>query len=506
MILRRVPIVLSVIAMGALAQQPSQPGGNAAHPALEQPGPPVDWNARLELSPLGGRASDGPVKLQVCYVKQESVPDSASFGDRKFMDLGFSVDGAGTVSSSASWGIFDDSVEFGGGGDYALLPEVYDRIRTLAGQLPDDKGIVPPRNHKISVQVFTAAKSFQATYDASGVPGPLLEIFRLAKFDFKPLVPTIAPDSQAPTTDNLPDPHTLAVSRDGKLRVFHAQPASPYSWIIDVSRAAENAASTAKVDAGWDDAEVVDADGKPVARIPSSPQIDNRYNVYRAAWFTPNHQYLVLSTSVPDLRIWNTSTWKQVEQVPDIPQSALDFEPSPDWTHAIVVFPSGEVDLWDVAQRRRISRVDFGASLHSVAWSPDGSRVAVVTAAQSDQYDNVFSHRHLRVWRVHDGRQDREFLAFDMETGDFGVPFWSTDGKYLLDETGLNNSVGIWNASSGRYRGALFADQCRATVPPQVDGNRLYMVCDGNHPALSWDLRSAIQTVVSFEDALPRYQ
>lgn len=57
-----------------------------------------------------------------------------------------------------------------------------------------------------------------------------------------------------------------------------------------------------------------------------------------AAWFTPDGRHLLVLSSVPDIRIYDTSTWEQVDKLPGVPSDAVAYYPSRDWKHGVAVF------------------------------------------------------------------------------------------------------------------------------------------------------------------------
>ncbi|HEX4006081.1 MAG TPA: hypothetical protein VHX60_07885 [Acidobacteriaceae bacterium] len=157
----------------------------------ERLGLPVDWDARVQLSPIGGFVADNPIQLTVVDDNREptspspvQVPfvDPGPAADGAFSYSAFVIDGGGVMSASSGWGNTRGAMKFGRSGPRTLRPEDYRRIQALVVLLPDDLGIIPPRNHKVSVEVLTSTGSLSRTYDVSHLPPPLLEIFKLVGF------------------------------------------------------------------------------------------------------------------------------------------------------------------------------------------------------------------------------------------------------------------------------------------------------------------------------------
>jgi WD40 repeat protein len=115
--------------------------------------------------------------------------------------------------------------------------------------------------------------------------------------------------------------------------------------------------------------------------------------------------------------------------------------------------------------------------LGSVAWSPDGKRLAAATASRDNQ-DNTAT-----VW---DAASGKEWLTL---RGDHGEPMcvaWSPDGKRLATASG-NATATVWDAVSGKPLLALTDHSGEVTkVAWSPDGKRLATASEGK-TAKVWD-------------------
>jgi WD40 repeat protein len=95
---------------------------------------------------------------------------------------------------------------------------------------------------------------------------------------------------------------------------------------------------------------------------------------------------------------------------------------------------TGEIIIWDAASGRELLRFHGHTShIGTVAWSPDGKRLA------SGGYD-----RYVKVW---DPQTGREMLSLPGHNKSVDSIAWSPDGTQLA--TADTETVRIWDASVG---------------------------------------------------------
>jgi WD40 repeat protein len=98
-----------------------------------------------------------------------------------------------------------------------------------------------------------------------------------------------------------------------------------------------------------------------------------------------------------------------------------------------------EARLWDVATGRLVLTIGAGDAHTSLAFSPDGRRLAVASQKK-------FTEGQVRVYELQHGRGVNSLRGL---TGPFGSICFSPDRKWLAALT-HNWQVGIWEAASGR--------------------------------------------------------
>ncbi|MGA8109809.1 MAG: hypothetical protein WB974_10260 [Acidobacteriaceae bacterium] len=156
-----------------------------------EPGPAVDPRDLTELSALPvDFGVEHPLLIEITVFRQEPLPESERHsndpsGSRvDTWSVRLATDGT-TSGGGYSGSLF--AGEFQGWGPGApLSPDSLAKVKSLIAILPDDHGLVPPRNHKVQVEIATNHGTEKRTYDAANLPGALLEIFRLTDTHFTP--------------------------------------------------------------------------------------------------------------------------------------------------------------------------------------------------------------------------------------------------------------------------------------------------------------------------------
>jgi hypothetical protein len=111
---------------------------------------------------------------------------------------------------------------------------------------------------------------------------------------------------------------------------------------------------------------------------------------------------------------------------------------SPDGARLATASPDGTAKIWDAAVGRELLTLKgFGGLIFSVAWSPDGARLATGTGS----YDGA-----ARVW---DAAVGRELLTLKGHTGLVESVSWSPDGARLATASS-DGTAKVWDAAGGR--------------------------------------------------------
>jgi WD40 repeat protein len=332
-------------------------------------------------------------------------------------------------------------------------------------------------------------------YDRANVPDSVLEILRLSHSEIRPITLDFPPQKKWPVAKlsktgipadairfrgpDIEETTILAISPDRYLtvrQVLHDTPAVT----------------------------ITDTNPSNVIRTLRVPQPGNRFVGITHADFSPDGRYLMLLTTLPAIRIYDTKDWQQVGSLPDVPPEASLYYPSPDWKHGIAVYANGETALWDAPSRRQIAKIDIDGGLSAVSFSPEDSMVATTSGHENKDHSSTF---HLRIWKVLTGEMIEELLPVEQTAhDDIGEPIWWQDGRYLLAKVRDNPfrthyEIGIWSIASGRFRGEFSGCVTADPLSIVLHDSKLIERCrDGM--VLMWDATAAIDKIAAYENSL----
>ena len=383
-----------------------------------------------------------------------------------------------------------------GSGVTTLTKDEFERLNELVGQLPEDNSKLPPIGHRIVLQVTAGSGVLARVYDRANAPETALEILRLSHSGIRPLTLDFSPQKKWPLSElsqtgipknairfrgpDMEETTILAISPDGYLTVRQVLHDTPAVTITDTNPS--NVIHKLRV-----------------------PQPGNRFVGITDAQFTPDARYLILLTTLPAIRIYDTKDWQEVGPLPDLPAKASLYYPSSDWKYGIAVYANGDVALWDTQSRRQVAKIDTDGGVSAVSFSPDDSMVATTSSHENRDHSSTL---HLRVWNALSGEMVAELRPFEQTTnGDIGAPIWWPDGRYLLatvrdNSSGSNHDIGIWGVQSGRFRGEFSG--CVYSADPLsivLHEAKLFERCrDGM--IFSWDAGAAINKIAAYENSI----
>lgn len=153
--------------------------------------------------------------------------------------------------------------------------------------------------------------------------------------------------------------------------------------------------------------------------------------------YSPDGNLIVTASKDGTVRIWdaNSATELFVLEGDDSPVNSAVF--SPDGKRIASVSENTMVSIWDVASGEKIKEI-YGNmdEVFSVAFSPDGKQVLTASRDTSVRIFDVYSEEEL-------------FHVAGTEMGMALTASFSPDGKKVMSVSFDDNSIHVWDASSG---------------------------------------------------------
>jgi WD40 repeat protein/tRNA A-37 threonylcarbamoyl transferase component Bud32 len=176
------------------------------------------------------------------------------------------------------------------------------------------------------------------------------------------------------------------------------------------------------------------------------------------------------------VKLWDVATGEALGTIADgVPIGGAVFGPAGS-TLALVHERGGNVELWDVAQRTRMTtlQVDSEFTYYAISFSPDGR--ALATGSLDDPI--------VRVWDV----ASRELIRELDQGGATALTLdFNSDGSILV-VSGFEPTASLWDiATGGRIGPALTAGSRRAEVHLAPDGRHM-LETHGNGQGAVWDV------------------
>lgn len=140
----------------------------------------------------------------------------------------------------------------------------------------------------------------------------------------------------------------------------------------------------------------------------------------------------ILSMSMSEMLIWNTSTGQTILRIPISTSTNLDIaELSPDGRYLAFSWRDNLVQIWNaVTGRELLINASHEANVQNLAWSPDSKSIA---SADADGFVNIW-----------DAATGKAIYTYHVSSAGIQDLFWSSNGQ-LLAVTTQNNLLEILN-------------------------------------------------------------
>jgi WD40 repeat protein len=229
---------------------------------------------------------------------------------------------------------------------------------------------------------------------------------------------------------------------------------------------------------------------------------DDRRRVYATdTYFSPDGRSLLVVTSRPEVRLFNTSTWEQVTDTTLIPPGAIGYTPSADWKLGVAQLGPNQTLLWDTVNHRTIAPLKLDGKLTWAAFSPDDQVLTFATTpteGQTHQVSRLSTETLLKL---------PELWPAAWHSKVSGPLLWWGNGRFLIAGFSAEYTAGglaLWNSSTGRLVGT-FQGCVNSGESLVLQGNRLLSVCpvvpDYPGGVTDWTMDEVLKTATQWEDS-----
>ena len=175
-----------------------------------------------------------------------------------------------------------------------------------------------------------------------------------------------------------------------------------------------------------------------VRAVAVSP--DGKHLLTGSSWYANQHQGTPQDNSP---RLWDVETAEEVRRFEDVLFPIRDAAFAPDGKSIVAGGKNSTLGLWDVETGKRSRRFTVPASVRSVAFSPDGTKVA--SSHDGGLKDGRFfdpEHSVIILWDVETGREIRRLRG---HTARIHSIAFSPDARFIASAAGAGIGTGGWH-------------------------------------------------------------
>jgi WD40 repeat protein len=209
--------------------------------------------------------------------------------------------------------------------------------------------------------------------------------------------------------------------------------------------------------------------------------------VTSVAW-SPDGKRLATAGDDDTAKVWDVANGQELLTLRGHNESVSSVAWSPDGKRLATGSWDHTAKVWDATSGQELLTLKgHNANVVSVAWSPDGRRLASISG--EDLFRSGISGDHTaKVWDVASGQ---EVLTLKGHKAAVVSVAWSPDGKRLATGS-VDKTAKVWDATSGRQLLTLRIDTTVLDVAWSPDGKRLATMTY-DHQANVWDVASGQQ-------------
>ncbi|ACC79946.1 WD40 repeat domain-containing protein [Nostoc punctiforme] len=189
--------------------------------------------------------------------------------------------------------------------------------------------------------------------------------------------------------------------------------------------------------------------------------------------FSPDGKMLASASSDNTVKLWDTTTGKEIKTLTGHTNSVLGISFSPDGKMLASASADNTVKLWDTTTGKEIKTLTgHRNSVFGISFSPDGKMLASASA------DNT-----VKLWDTTTGKEIKTLTGHRNSV--FGISF-SPDGK-MLASASFDNTVKLWDTTTGKEIKTLTGHRNSVNdISFSPDGKMLASASDDNTVKL-WD-------------------
>ena len=409
-----------------------------------------------------------PIELVITSIEGDDTPVPAKISPLHAWCYHVTWGGIKVSAAGTGFAFLDDTGNRRGGWGGKFAPETLARLHQIIESLPEDARRLPARGHRVVVQSYGTVPVNARVYDRAHLPDVILEMIRITDARVSIPIRSFQPTRQW----NIDDPREVVSSSSGVVKAFGLAPSETFELGKTFAESSDGnlIAICEQVYNGHRIRVYSGGIAKPSLEL-ILPQYGRHAIIPVFIGFSPDNKLFLIETDAPETRLFDTRTWKQVTDAPQLNTRAVKYIPSQGWTRAVTVDDKEKVNLWDAVAGRVISSLDFGNEIQSVSFSPNGGLFAVSSGPGEGR------PAKLSLWDSNSGRPLRELWPIQWRAKVQGTPLWWDRGRLLVAPIRGQFSpsgVGVWDDSTGRLQGTLAGCGSGNIL---VEGERLFQSC-----------------------------